>query len=155
VIEQSPAVRALGAELGQAIRLDRARRVRRHRMLTVVAVLVLLAGGALRLAPGLAERTETAVVRLPSSEAGDSADAAGGPALIGCISPERAGSAGPTLFLWHPFASGGCQGPSTSVGGIEGTAAPGFRKRLTFPPGASSPSLRDAPWLHRFAVFVN
>ena len=157
MIEQSPAVRALGAELGQAIRRERARRVRRHRTLTAVAVLVLFAGGAVRLAPGLGRSagSESAAVMLPSSEAGGSADAGGGQALIGCISPTPAGSADATLVLWHPFGTGACQGPALGSGSIHATAANGSRERLAPPPGTSSPPLREAPWLHRFAAFVN
>jgi hypothetical protein len=157
MIEQSPAVRALGVELGRAIRLDRARRVRRHRTLAAVAVLVLLAGGALRLAPGLAHSasTESAVLMLPSSEAGGSAVAGGGPALIGCINPTRAGTAGAMLILWQSFGTGSCEGSTYGTRGTQVTAVNGSRERLAPPPETSSPQLRDAPWLHRFAAFVN
>jgi hypothetical protein len=98
MIEQSPAVRALGVELGQAIRADRARRVRRRSALVAIAVLLLLAGSALRIAPGL--------------------------------------------------------GHSASTGPIDGSVNRP-RERPASPLGASSPLLRDAPWLHRFAAFVN
>jgi hypothetical protein len=59
MIEQSPAVRALGAELAHAIRLDHTRRIQRRRALTLLAVLVLIAGVALRLAPDGARPANT------------------------------------------------------------------------------------------------
>jgi hypothetical protein len=121
-------------------------------------VLVLLAGGALGLGPGLGHSasTESAAVMLPSSAAGGSADAGGGSALSVCLSSNRAEPPGVTLLLAHPFGRGACQGSAHGSGGVEVTAANGSRGGpLPALMGTPSPPLRDAPWLHRFAAFVN
>lgn len=68
MIEQSPAIRTLGAELGQAIRRDHARRQRRHRALVAILTLTILVSSAVLLRPDTGSPSQPAAGRAVTAQ---------------------------------------------------------------------------------------